>query len=174
MMHFGKQTATQRKCRGVDAKLILKPYKPGCDGGDTPHHLIPGRCLRDTPNYVHDNAPCICVNGRSQHMDKHRDCHEVFDPVERWHFETGTKFKYSKAKETAAYSAGGAMEPPRELTEKELECIKMQLDEYYKKDPPGGPGLNENSDLRASGAAGKVNEHYEDVETAGGTAPLPE
>ncbi|MCR7159578.1 hypothetical protein NS899_15275, partial [Pseudomonas aeruginosa] len=56
----------------------------------------------------------------------------------------------------AAASAGGALSPPRELTKKEKECVAFQLDQYYKAKPKKGPGCTTATNLRASGAAGKV------------------
>jgi hypothetical protein len=166
-MHFGKMTSTQRKCKGVDQKLILQPYSKACPGGGTGHHLIPGRCMRGQ-NYDHSAAPVICVKGTNQHTGSHRACHRVFDPVERWYFSKKKDFRYKKAKEAAAKSAGGALTPKRRLTKKEQDCIKAQLDEYYKKDPPG---LTENTKLKASGARGKVNELFPKVQSSGGGIP---
>jgi hypothetical protein len=172
-MHFGKQTATQRKCKGVDPQLKLRPYSDGCPGGQTPHHLIPHRCATGKPGYTHGGAPCICVAGRNQHTGSHRGAHRIFDPVERYHYDKNKDFKYKTGRNAAAKSAGGARTPPKKLSKKELECVKAQLDEYYKKKQPDGPGLTENSDLTASGAPGKVNELYSQVAASSGAVPTP-
>ena len=170
-MHFGQTADTQRKCKGVDQKLILQPFSMKCPGGGTGHHLIPGRCMRGMGyDYSHGAAPVICVKGTNQHTGSHRACHRVYDPVERWHFSKKKGLTYKKAKNAAAKSAGGALTPKMKLTKKEQDCIKAQLDEYYKTDPPG---LTENSPLKTSGAAGKVNELFPKVQASGGGIPSP-
>jgi len=145
-------------CAGMD-DLKLQPYKKDCpnapDGSrQTGHHLIPGRCLRDTANYSHGDAPVICVTFGNQHQGSHRACHAVFDPVEAEHFHDNKPFKYEKARETAAKSSGGAVgrEPP---TKEEQACVAKQLDTYYQ-DEKDGPGLKNSDTLRASGDPGKV------------------
>ncbi|MDN3920018.1 HNH/endonuclease VII fold toxin-2 domain-containing protein [Roseateles violae] len=172
MMHFGKQKTTQLKCKGVDVQLQLVPYSPGCPGTQTPHHLIPDRCTTGMPGYSHGKAPCICVQGKNQHTGSHRGCHRIFDPVERYH-QKPKKFTYAKARDAAAKSAGGGRTPPKKLTKKELECVKAQLDEYYKKAQPDGPGLKDNSGVTASGAPGKVNELWPAVQASAGQVPVP-
>ena len=147
------------KCAGME-HLRLRPYSSACPntaGGkkQTGHHLIPGRCLRDTDNYSHGLAPVICVSRGNQHQGSHKRCHAKFDPVEFKYAKKKT-IPYSTARTAAASSAGGAMNPPRELTKKEKDCVAFQLDQYYKAKPPSGPGVSHNSPLRASGAPGKV------------------
>ncbi|MDE2048702.1 MAG: DUF4150 domain-containing protein, partial [Betaproteobacteria bacterium] len=154
--------------KGPMVHLKLVPKKPGCDKAAdgshrTPHHLIPGRCTKGMSGFNYDKAPCICVQGKNQHTGSHKACHRRFDKVERYHFEEkGGQFSYGEAKSAASDSAGGAMDPPRDLSPKEKACIAAQLEAYYTQKPPDGPGLNDNSPVKASGAAGKVNEDYED------------
>jgi hypothetical protein len=171
MMHFGKKASTQIKCKGIDPQLILRPYSAGCPGKQTPHHLLPDRCVTGTTGYSHGAAPCICVQGRNQHTGSHRACHRIFDPVERYHHEKPKKLTYSKARNVAARSARGGRTPQKKLTAKELECVKAQLDEYYKKKPPDGPGLKDSDPVTSSGAPGKVNELYPQVQLARGAPP---
>jgi hypothetical protein len=170
VIHVGKMTTVQRKCKGVNSKLMLKPYSAGCPGGGTPHHLIPDRCASGVKSgYSHGSAPCICVQGSNQHSDEHKKCHRIFDPVERWHAKNNKDFTYSKAKNAAAKSAGGALNPARRLSKREQECIKAQLDEYYKKKPE--PDFQENTNLNATGGGGgrgKVNELFPQVEAKTG------
>lgn len=142
-------------CDGM-THIKLKAYKEGCDGGKTPHHLIPGRCLRKKAGYSHRNAPCICVSGATQYQGAHERCHGVFDPVEFEHHAEGKPFTYETARETAVESAGQAKDPPSDLSEKEKKCLSFQLDQYYKSKPKRGPGCNSNTQLRTSGKRGKV------------------
>lgn len=150
------------KCEKME-HLRLQQYKTPCPqdakGNDqTGHHLVPGRCMRDTfSTYNHDNAPVICVSKGNQHQGSHKACHARFDPVERDHFEKAKPFPYSDARKAAAASAGGAMDPERDLTPAEEECVAFQLDEYYKAQPPQGIGVKDTDPVRTSGAAGKVN-----------------
>ncbi len=148
------------KCAGME-HLRLQPYSKACPstaggGAQTGHHLIPGRCMRGKAGYSHSKAPVICVSRGNQHQGSHKRCHAKFDPVELDHFDKGKPFKYETARNTAAASAGGALSPPRELTKKEKECVAFQLDQYYKAKPKKGPGCTTATNLRASGAAGKV------------------
>lgn len=153
-------------CEGKE-HLRLAPYKDKCPGGGTPHHLIPDRCIRSTlgmtsgKSKFHPNSPCICVKGKNQHTGSHKACHRVFDPIERVHSSTpGLTFDYKTARYAAAASAGGAMDPPRQLDEDEKACVEAQLDAYYKKDPEG-PQLSESDPIGTSSAKGKVNELYD-------------
>jgi hypothetical protein len=143
------------KCEGVDPKLNLRKHSEGCPYNQTPHHLIPDRCMSLVPaGYKYGPAPTICVSGKNQHKGRHQQCHEIFDPYELEHFKKGWKFTYEKARDKAAESAGGVFDPPKELKEKEIECVKYQLDLYYKKDEDG-PQLTNKTELTASGAPGK-------------------
>jgi len=148
-------------CEGLE-HLRLRPYSKGCPRNangkkQTPHHLIPNRCAKGKPGYSRTAAPCICVSRGNQHQGSHKRCHTKFDPVELDHFNKNKKFSYSKARDTAASSASGAVSPPREkLTKKEKKCLSFQLDQYYKAKPPKGPGLTSSSPMKASGAKGKA------------------
>jgi hypothetical protein len=145
-------------CKGCDEKLKLQKYSEPCpqnkDGEpQTGHHLIPGRCLRETSGYSHGTAPVICVSRGNQHQGSHKLCHAIFDPFEANKAEKQEPMTYDQARDKAAESAGGATDPPRELSQEELDCVKFQLDLYYKEDPPG---CKSNTELRASGDPGKV------------------
>ncbi|MCG3188291.1 MAG: hypothetical protein LKCHEGNO_00263 [Burkholderiaceae bacterium] len=156
-------------CEGME-HVMLVPKVPGCPKKNgqhqTPHHLIPGRCTKGKSGFNYDKAPCICVLGKNQHTGSHKACHRRFDKVERYHFEEGLPFNYSDAQAAACDSAGGAMDPPRDLNEKEKACVGAQLDAYYKQPKPDGPGLSSNSPVNKSGASGKVNDDYEAYRTA--------
>jgi hypothetical protein len=150
------------ECKGVDGKFELVPYKSTnpktkkkdltCGRkGMTGHHLIPGRTMRTRthstgkrkrklkkPQYPkgcsHDSAPCVCVDNENQYDGNHKECHAIFDPVEYKEAAKAPKGKmdYSKARDTAAKSAAGAT-GGKPLTKKQLDCVKAQLDKYYKK-----------------------------------------
>lgn len=156
-------------CYNMDY-LKLTPFEDRCDpysdgSHQTPHHLIPDRCTTGMPGYSYDKAPCICVLGKNQHTGSHRACHRIFDPIERVHHGEGSPpFEYRTARYAAATSAGGALNPPRPLEEKEKACVEAQLNNYYQKPPPDGPGLRDKDPLnKPTGARGKVNELYEDA-----------
>lgn len=163
---YADQAMVGGVCSGMD-HLKLVPYKPGC-GTDskgnkqTPHHLIPDRCTNTKSGYSHDKAPCICVQGKNQHTGSHRACHRIFDPIERV-FHDAPPFEYQTARYAAAASAGGAMNPPRTLSEPEKACVEAQLNNYYQRDQPHGPGLNDKDQLATQGAPGKVNELYDEA-----------
>ncbi len=147
-------------CEGMES-LKLQRYGTKCPDNangkpQTGHHLIPGRCMRNKTGYSHSTAPVICVSRGNQHQGSHKRCHAKFDPIECDHFDNNKKFSYEKARETAAASTGGAMSPPRDLSEDEKKCVSFQLDQYYKAKPERGPGCKNNTPLRASGKRGKV------------------
>jgi hypothetical protein len=143
-------------CHGVSKDLKLRPYKPGCPSSKTGHHLIPGRCMRYIKGYSHSKAPVICVTRGNQHAGSHKRCHLKFDPIELKHFKLGKKFSYPTARNAAASSAGQALTPPRPLSAKEKKCVAAQLDAYYKRKKPGGPGCTDSTAVRASGERGKA------------------
>jgi Domain of unknown function (DUF4150) len=156
-------------CHGME-HLMLLPKKPGCPKKNgqhqTPHHLIPGRCTKGFKGFKYDKAPCICVLGKNQHTGSHKACHRRFDKVERFHHEENKPFTYGDAHTAACESAGGGMDPPRDLSTEEKSCVGAQLNAYYTQADPHGPGLNSSSDVTASGAAGKVNDDYDAYKSA--------
>jgi len=147
------------KCAGMD-ELKLQPYSRKCPKKKrkkrTGHHLIPGRCSRVSKKYSHSRAPVVCVTFGNQHAGTHAAAHAVFDLEEYTSFTKKKKFTYKKARDAAVKSAGKAFEPPKKLSKKQQECIKAQLDAYYKEKPPDGPGFQEGTVLKSSGAKGKV------------------
>jgi Domain of unknown function (DUF4150) len=155
-------------CEGLEHMMLL-PKVPGCPKKNgqhqTPHHLIPGRCTKGMPGFNYDKAPCICVLGKNQHTGSHKACHRRFDKVERFHFEENKPFTYENSRTAACNSAGGAKDPPQDLSEEEKACVGAQLDAYYKQPEPDGPGLDSGSEVKKSGAPGKVNDDYEAYRT---------
>lgn len=145
------------KCENME-HLRLRQYdkSKGCGDSATGHHLIPGRCMREVSgiSYSHDAAPVICVSRGNQHQGSHRACHAIFDPVELDHNTSNTPFTYAKARETAATSAKGAMDPERDLTAQEKACVEFQLDQYYKAAPPAGAGVKDSTVLDTTAKKG--------------------
>ncbi|WP_218187953.1 PAAR-like domain-containing protein [Desulfosarcina cetonica] len=160
-------------CAGISQDFKLVPYKSKDESGEktlscgrksppmTGHHLIPGRCLRTrttaggNPAYAkgcsHDNAPCVCVNNENQYDGTHRDCHSVFDPIEYGEAQKSPKGKmtYKKARDAAAKSAAG-VNGGKEPTQKQQDCIKAQLDNYYKNCLKNKDGsISQNAQLNA-------------------------
>ncbi|WP_372623350.1 DUF4150 domain-containing protein [Falsiroseomonas sp.] len=185
------------KCKGVDKKFELVPYKshdPGppkakkktltCGRATPPmtgHHLIPGRCMRTrtrgsrgrklkNPTYPkgcsHDSAPCVCVDNENQHDGLHRDCHAVFDPIEHKLAQKPPKgqITYRQARNAAAKSAAG-INGGKQPTKRQLDCIKAQLDNYYKNCLKGKNGkVDMDAKLNAQqDAAGLVLPNYKSV-----------
>ncbi len=158
-------------CSGISTKFKLVPYKSkNPETGEdeltckpmTGHHLIPGRCMKirktsgGNPAYPegcsHNKAPCVCVDNENQHDGTHRDCHAVFDPIELSEGQKDPKGKitYKKARDAAAKSAAG-INNGKEPSEKQQECIKEQLDNYYKNCLKNQDGsVNKNAQLKAS------------------------
>lgn len=136
MAHFAVQEWEQGgRCDGVDAKFLLVPYREGCKRGKTPHHVIPDRQMDGKPGYSHGAAPCLCVTGVNQHEKQHGKCHAICDPPEleaHEAIEAGRRKRYSykEARDNGALGCAGANN--NTISEKELDCIKAQLDDYYK------------------------------------------
>ncbi|HTO69770.1 MAG TPA: PAAR-like domain-containing protein [Myxococcota bacterium] len=143
------------ECKGVNKKFELVPYEstnPSTGDKDltcgrkgmTGHHLIPGRCMKTRTTAggnaaypkgcSHDKAPCVCVDNENQYDGTHKECHAIFDPIEQQEAKKPPKdqMTYKKARDTAAESAAG-INGGKDLTDKQLECVKAQLDNYYKK-----------------------------------------
>lgn len=163
-------------CSGISTKFKLVPYKSKDANGEdcytcapeTGHHLIPGRCMKTRmtnlqtgaalkePTYPegcsHDKAPCVCVDNENQYDGTHKECHAIFDAVEYTHAQNnGNTMSYKKARDTAAKSVAG-INNGKEPTEKEQECIKTQLDNYYKNCLTNKDGsVSLNSPLNAQG-----------------------
>ncbi len=167
-------------CKGVDKKYELLPYKSTnpatgkkeetCKRSTPPttgHHLIPGRCMRFgpgggyPPGCSHDGAPVICVSGTSQWSGTHKKLHARFDPVEHAHAKRPPKGKmtYKSARNAAAGSVAGAKQN-KKVTDQQLECLKAQLDDYYKnclaKNKDGSIDQNQLVSASSSGVPAQV------------------
>lgn len=138
-------------CKGVDEKFKLVPYSQTTGLSQTGHHIIPDRCCSGAgiSNYTHGSAPTILVTGKSQHSGTHKLLHEVFDARELAAHADGTGMTYGDAKEWAAESAKG-INDGKEPTEKEKDCIKHQLDNYFHE-----RDVNDGTPLTTSGLSGK-------------------
>jgi hypothetical protein len=153
--------ATLDACKGVDKKYELLPYKStdpatnqeteSCARATPPmtgHHLIPGRCMQMHPKTPanpsgypppcsHDKAPVICIAdppGANQWAKHHKKLHSRFDPVENRHAKRPPKNRmtYKAARNAAAASVAG-VKRNKKLTDAQFECLKAQLDDYYKQ-----------------------------------------
>lgn len=164
-----------KPCEGVDEKYKLTPYNKGCPDGKTPHHVIPDRQMKHKTgskrfkNYTHGSAPCICVTGRNQHSGEHKDYHEVVDRDEyeaNQAIKAGTKKKYTykESRESAANSFVEANNLEDPEASKVKECVKLQLDNYYKERCKA----KDESPLKASGKRGKRIRPRTTVASSGG------
>jgi hypothetical protein len=79
-------------------RCMLVPYdraksQGGCCEGQTPHHLVPKHHFSSNSKYDEDAAPCVCVEGHSNHRNEesrfpdyaktHADMHDFQDKFER-------------------------------------------------------------------------------------------
>jgi len=105
----------------------------GCCGGQTGHHLIYGAMAKDScPNYNHDTAPTVCVEGTSQHFGSHGRVHDAMDRevaalARRGQLQGGT-MSVDQAIDAATRSHQQAFPASRCSS----ACIRAQLDSYYK------------------------------------------
>ncbi|HCW0489455.1 DUF4150 domain-containing protein [Pseudomonas aeruginosa] len=147
------------KCAGME-HLRLQPYSKACPstaggGAQTGHHLIPGRCMRGKAGYSHSKAPVICVSRGNQHQGSHKRCHAKFDPVELDHFDKGKPFKYETARNTAAASAGGSVEPAARADEKRKGVRRLPARPVLQGQAQEGAGLHHRHEPPRLGRGGK-------------------
>ncbi|MPM15927.1 hypothetical protein SDC9_62301 [bioreactor metagenome] len=114
--------------------------KGGCCNGQTGHHLIYGAMAKDScPNYDHNVAPTVCVEGTSQHFGSHKRVHDDMDEIVRSLARRGKiasdgTMSVEDAIDAAAASHARAF-PFSKCSKK---CIKAQLESYYLQMCRGG------------------------------------
>jgi hypothetical protein len=149
-------------CEGVDEKFKLTPYNHGCEGKQTPHHVIPDRQMyhktgsKRFSNYTHGSAPCICVDGQNQYADEHGEYHEIVDTSEyvaNLEIKAGErdKYEYADSRESAVESVSEVNDVKESDREKVENCVRLQIDNYFKETC----NANDESPLKASGKRGK-------------------
>lgn len=116
----------------------------GCCPGQTGHHLMPGASIEKTcPNYNHDIAPTVCVEGTSQNMGSHARVHQALALVHQ------KKSAQGKIAADGTMSLDEGLDAAAESHEKAFplskcskKCIRAQLDSYYKSMCRGArPGM---------------------------------
>jgi hypothetical protein len=113
-----------------------------CTPNTTGHHIIPGHTFEGVPNYVYENAPCVCVEGTNQHgPGNHGKMHAFQDYLEKCRvklFEIGflKPGKYTKEKPLsyAEVKAGGLDAHAQVFKSSgcKRECLEAQLDQFHK------------------------------------------
>jgi hypothetical protein len=145
-------------CANVDEKYKLKPHHNGCEEDNhAAHHLVPNRQMSGVADsYSRSTAPCICAKGLNQHTDVHGQYHEIVDTAEFTAFEgieAGTRkdYTYKEARDKAVESVVTVNKLKPKESESVAECVKLQLDNYYKN----RCDMGEKSAVNATGARGK-------------------
>lgn len=127
-------------CAGQAPRCKAKPYKDGCSGGQTPHHIVPDHCFKQPgptglryegcSNVTHGNAPCICVTGSTKssttpsgNIMQHGRIHAIVDAIED--SQPNNKWNYSDAREAGTEAAA-------KVTGCDAACLAAQCDHYYK------------------------------------------
>ncbi len=117
-------------------KSAAKTSELGCCPGQTKHHLIPQTYLKNRPDssqcakYDGDAAPTICVEGTSHWAGSHKAAHKAMDEFSVDDIDANSNISYEDAREAAIKSVTEAF--PLSLCSP--ECLRAQLDEYYKND----------------------------------------
>ena len=106
----------------------------GCCPGQTGHHLIPEASLnQQCPNYDHNMAPTVCVEGFSQNHGSHKRAHEA---LARQHIRLAKDKKIapdgSMSMDDAISAGADSHKEAFPLSNCSRACIKEQLDNYYK------------------------------------------
>jgi len=152
-------------CAGVSEEFRLTPHHHGCEGDDVAaHHLIPNRQMSGVSSeYTRGTAPCVCAQGLNQHTGKHGEYHKIFDLAE-FNAHPGP-YSYQQARDNALESVKKVNKLQPEEDEKVAACVKLQLDNYYKKRCEMGEG----DSVKTSGAPGKnLQGASSSVSTGGG------
>ena len=153
-----------RKCQLVPynqtGAIKSSRHGTGCCPGQTGHHVLPGAMFEGQPCYAgkHGSAPTICVEGVNNSHGSHGFVHSRLQQIVGRHKETrGPTMTYEQAR-NAGVAAITEPKPVAPASGCDPECLKKQLDEYYKD--------CQNASLRAhDGMGGKDadNSAMEDV-----------
>ncbi|WP_167081417.1 PAAR-like domain-containing protein [Massilia aquatica] len=109
--------------------------KGGCCPGQTGHHLVPkesldGKCK----GYTHGLAPTVCVEGTSQFFGSHQRVHRA---LAKEHFNLARARKVasdgSMTLDDALAAAAQSHSEAFPLSNCDKDCIRAQLDAYYKE-----------------------------------------
>ncbi|MBO9688282.1 MAG: DUF4150 domain-containing protein [Mitsuaria chitosanitabida] len=133
-----------RKCNLVPYKKNSFPGKGkssvesatsgGCCSGQTGHHLIPeGSLMEQCSGYDHDAAPTVCVEGFSQNHGSHGRAHDALAKQHELKQAAGkVDSKGTMSMDDAIDAAAKSHKAAFPLSGCSMECIREQLNEYYK------------------------------------------
>ncbi len=128
----------------------------GCCPGQTGHHLIYDAMIKDSncPGYEYGTAPTVCVEGTSQHFGSHKRVHDNMDKATKDLARRGKLPGGTMSLDDTINNAVRAHMEAFPLSRCKPNCIKAQLDEYYKKKCP-------NAQLKAVDKNGKSATQHE-------------
>jgi hypothetical protein len=150
-----KDMCNDEKCTKASQCMLVEyggSGSPNCCPGKTGHHLIEvhcfspvggrkeGRVLRRFQGYDEDKAPVACVTGPRDDYE-HGVLHAVQQQFEAAHHANGEQWTYAQARDAGVLGLSL-------LKDCDPDCTKAQLDHYHKQQPPDGPGVSDNSNLR--------------------------
>ena len=124
----------------------------GCCPGQTGHHLIPEAMARPgCASYSHAKAPVVCVEGNNNAQGTHGQIHTALKELtDDFKLGGGTSLSYLKARDMSVQSLRETF-PESKCDE---ECLRKQLDEYYKKQCTGQMTANPGLPQRSGGSSG--------------------
>jgi hypothetical protein len=104
-------------------------------------------------SYSRSTAPCICAQGLNQHTGVHGEYHKIVDFEEFKAFSSSSKYKFGEARSNAMKSVKDVnnLDSENEEHKKVLECVELQLKNYYEK----RCGMKDGDSVNASGKHGK-------------------
>jgi GHH signature containing HNH/Endo VII superfamily nuclease toxin 2 len=126
----------------------------GCCPGQTAHHLIPhnavkdAKCTHERKNaagipkskpYTYGGAPTICLEGQDNNFGTHGKAHaKLGKAMEHWRDSIGNAISYPDMRDKALDAVSHVTKHCKP------ECLKAQLDSYYKncKDLKAVAGTN--------------------------------
>ncbi len=126
-----------RKCQLVPynqtGALRASRNGEGCCPGQTGHHVLPGAMFEGQPCYTgkHGSAPTVCVEGVNNSHGSHGFAHSNLKEIIDRHKLKGQTMTYTEAR-NAGVDAITKPKPIAPASDCNPDCLKKQLDEYYK------------------------------------------
>lgn len=123
---------TEQKSKVSSGKVQANSGK-GCCPGQTGHHVLPGAMFEDknandcSKKYDHKKGLVICAEGTSNRVGSHGVAHTALDKSIERYMKTGAK---TISYEEASARGIGAVRSINPACSK--DCLKAQLDSYYK------------------------------------------
>lgn len=134
----------------------------GCCPGQTGHHIIPDAAAKDAKcqGYVYKEAPTICLEGQDNHFGSHGRAHgKLEQSIQDYKDRTGKDtMPYDKMRDQALAAVADSTQQCNP------ECLKAQLDSYYKcGEMPAKSGKSESKKPQQPATPATGSDHGHDA-----------